>query len=49
MDLRAYAKAKEIYDTTPMEKRPKSKMMNLVSEIEMGIAKERIKKAQEES
>jgi hypothetical protein len=47
--MRAYASAKEIYDTTPMDKRPKNKMMDLVSDITMEIAKERIRKAQESS
>jgi hypothetical protein len=46
LDLRAYSKAKEIYDTTPMDKRPKSKLIDKVSEITMELAKERIAQAQ---
>lgn len=42
MDLRAYAKAKETYDSTPMEKRPRNPLMEKVSEITMLIARERI-------
>lgn len=42
MDLRAYARAKDVYDTTPMEKRPKNATIEKVSEITMEIAKERI-------
>ena len=42
LELRDYAKAKHIYDTTPMDKRPKTVMMEKVSEITMGLAKRRI-------
>lgn len=48
IDLRAYAKAKQIYDTTEMEKRPKGHLMDIVSEITMGLAKKRIEQAQKE-
>lgn len=47
MDLRAYARAKETYDTTEMDKRPKNKMMDLVSEFVMGKAKKRIQEARD--
>lgn len=47
MDFRAYAKAKEIYDSTPLENRPKTAMMERVSEITMGLAKKRIQAALE--
>jgi len=42
MDLRSYARAKETYDSTPLEKRPKNYMIDLVSEITMGLAKKEI-------
>lgn len=48
IELRNYAKAKEIYDTTPMEKRPKSATIDLVGEIKAGIAKERIQQFEKE-
>jgi hypothetical protein len=39
IQLRAYARAKENYDNTPMEKRSSPKgMMRLVSEITMDLA-----------
>lgn len=44
MDLRAYARAKSEYDSTPMNKRPKTKLMGLVSEITMGIARDEIQR-----
>jgi hypothetical protein len=47
LDFRAYSRAKEIYDSTPMDKRPKNSMMDKVSEITMGLAKERIEKIKE--
>lgn len=49
IELRAYAQAKDIYDSTEMTKRPKTKMMDKVSEITMSLAAERIRKANEEA
>ena len=48
IDLRSYAKAKEVYDSTPMDKRPKSKAIDRVSEITMGIAREKIDAARKD-
>jgi hypothetical protein len=42
MDLRAYAEAKRIYDSTPMDKRPKTKILDMVSEIKASFVRERI-------
>lgn len=42
LDLRAYARAKETYDSSPPDKRPRTTAMDLVSEITMGIAKKEI-------
>jgi len=42
MDLRAYAKAKDIYDSTTLDKRPKNKVIDLVSEITVRLAKKEI-------
>lgn len=42
MDLRAYAHAKEIYDTTPMDQRPKNSVMDVVGSIKIELVKERI-------
>jgi len=44
LDVRIYSQAKHIYDTTPMDKRPKTTAINKVSEITMGLARERIEK-----
>ena len=49
MDFRAYARAKETYDSTPMDKRPKNSVIDKVSEITMGIARERIDRMTKES
>lgn len=49
IDLRAYAQAKDTYDSTPMDKRPRTLLMSLVSEITMSIAKEEIAKRQTET
>jgi len=49
LDYRAYARAKEIYDRTPMEKRPKNALMSMVSDIEFGLAKEKIEKFKQEN
>jgi len=49
LDFRAYARAKEVYDSTPMDKRPKNLMMEKVSEITMGLAKERIERMTKDS
>lgn len=47
IELRSYAKAKEEFDSTPMEKRRKSAMMDKVSEIRTEIAKAKIKEFEE--
>jgi len=44
MDLRTYARAKDVYDSTPMEKRPKSRLMDKVAEIKFGFARERMER-----
>jgi len=48
LDFRAYARAKEVYDSTSMDKRPKNPVMDKVSEITMGLAKERIERMTKE-
>jgi hypothetical protein len=48
IELRSYARAKEDYENTPMDKRKKSYMMDKVSEIKTAIAKEKIKQFEEE-
>lgn len=45
MDFRIYARAKQEYDSTPMEKRPKNAIMDLVSEFVMGEKKQQILEA----
>jgi hypothetical protein len=46
LSFRSYANAKDIYDKTPMDKRPKTRSIELVSEITMGLAKRQIQEAQ---
>ena len=48
IDLRSYARAKEVYDTTDLNNRPKSKSIDRVSEITMGIAREKIDAAKKD-
>ena len=44
LDIRSYLKAKQIYDSTSMNERPKTPAMDKVSEITMGLARERIER-----
>ena len=48
MELRSYAETKHEYDSTPMDKRRKSSMMDKVSEIRVAIANEKIRLSKEE-
>jgi hypothetical protein len=40
--MRSYVKAKEVFDTVPLDKRPKSRMLDLVASVKAAIAKEKI-------
>lgn len=42
LEYRAYSRAKEVYDSTPMEKRPNNALIRKVSDVTMDLAKERI-------
>ncbi len=42
IEYRAYARAKETYESTPMEKRAQTPMMMKIHEMQMRIAKEKI-------
>jgi hypothetical protein len=42
IELRAYARAKETYESTPMDKRPKNKMIDMVGSIKVAIQKKKI-------
>jgi hypothetical protein len=47
--LRAYADAKEHYDSTPVEKRKQAPMVEMVSEFTIELVKERIARARAEA
>lgn len=44
IDLRVYARAKEIFDTTPVEKRKNTPLMDMVGSVTVELAKERIQR-----